>query len=298
MCKLYLVLVTLCLFGSSVGETILDGQCDEDFPLQADFDIEQFAGVWYEISRTPNQHQSGECVSYQFVYNNGALEVSVNTVDANFAQTINGTLEPVSTGSARFNLNLSSATEAIFYAIVDVLHPLCALTAICRNVSPTQKGVIFWKLGRDSAYENDNIHIYLDTIIMREFGVNASETMIDVDQSEQACYELPVIEEGNPVILPGQCDSNIAVVNNFNLDQYKARNFATVNLVTKVSQWRKTGMRGRRRMGRGALKLRIALFAGNTERQGFVRCIVQVRASRRDQAGPGTSSPVRLQNRL
>ncbi|GBP31486.1 hypothetical protein EVAR_17977_1 [Eumeta japonica] len=43
-----------------------------------------------------------------------------------------------------------------------------------------------------------------------------------------------------------------------------------------MSQWRKIEMRGRRRNGRSALHLRIGSFAGNSERQSFVRCTVCV----------------------
>ncbi|GBP55517.1 hypothetical protein EVAR_36240_1 [Eumeta japonica] len=47
-----------------------------------------------------------------------------------------------------------------------------------------------------------------------------------------------------------------------------------VKLVTKASQWRKIGTRRSRRKGRGALNLRIASFARNSEQQSFVRCTV------------------------
>ncbi|GBP91288.1 hypothetical protein EVAR_96488_1 [Eumeta japonica] len=45
-------------------------------------------------------------------------------------------------------------------------------------------------------------------------------------------------------------------------------NSAAVKSVTKASQWRKLGTRGRRK-DRGALYLRIASFAGNSERQSL-----------------------------
>ncbi|GBP15707.1 hypothetical protein EVAR_93902_1 [Eumeta japonica] len=61
--------------------------------------------------------------------------------------------------------------------------------------------------------------------------------------------------------------------------QYNARNSAVVKLVTKASQWRKIGTRGRRSKGRGALNLRITSFAGNAERQSFVPCPVFTYAS-------------------
>lgn len=39
----------------------------------------------------------------------------------------------------------------------------------------------------------------------------------DSDHGDVACYILPIIEEGQPVILPGQCDHDIAAVQNFSL---------------------------------------------------------------------------------
>ncbi|GBP21396.1 hypothetical protein EVAR_11997_1 [Eumeta japonica] len=44
---------------------------------------------------------------------------------------------------------------------------------------------------------------------------------------------------------------------------------------SKTSQRHKMGKRSRRRTGRGALNLRIASFAGNSERQSFMRCTVK-----------------------
>lgn len=39
----------------------------------------------------------------------------------------------------------------------------------------------------------------------------------NVDQSDNACFTLPVIAPGQPIILEGQCDPNIPVVQNFNI---------------------------------------------------------------------------------
>ncbi|GBP30702.1 Tektin-5 [Eumeta japonica] len=58
--------------------------------------------------------------------------------------------------------------------------------------------------------------------------------------------------------------------------QYNARDSAAMKLVMKTSQWCKMCTRGRRMKGRGALNLCIAPFAGNSERQNFVRCTVQL----------------------
>ncbi|GBP54695.1 hypothetical protein EVAR_42895_1 [Eumeta japonica] len=49
---------------------------------------------------------------------------------------------------------------------------------------------------------------------------------------------------------------------------------AAVKLVTKASQRRKVGMRGRRRQGREALNICNVLFARDSERQSFVHCTI------------------------
>ncbi|GBP50401.1 hypothetical protein EVAR_30109_1 [Eumeta japonica] len=55
---------------------------------------------------------------------------------------------------------------------------------------------------------------------------------------------------------------------------------ATLKLVTKASQWPKIGTLMRRRKAWRALNLRIASFAGNSERQSFVLCTVRPIRSR------------------
>ncbi|GBP47928.1 Chaoptin [Eumeta japonica] len=62
--------------------------------------------------------------------------------------------------------------------------------------------------------------------------------------------------------------------------QYKARKSAAEKLVTKESQWCKIGMLGQRRKGQRVLNLRITSFAGNSERQSFVRLLVYVKTDR------------------
>lgn len=46
--------------------------------------------------------------------------------------------------------------------------------------------------------------------------LNISIDQLDAsDHSDDACYVLPVIELGQPIILPGQCDPNIRVQQQF-----------------------------------------------------------------------------------
>lgn len=48
------------------------------------------------------------------------------------------------------------------------------------------------------------------------FGLTSND-LVSVDHSAMACEVLPDIPAGQPVILPGQCNANISVVQNFNV---------------------------------------------------------------------------------
>ena len=44
--------------------------------LQADFDVSQYTGVWYEFEKTPNPFQKGECTTATYtLQSNGKVEV-------------------------------------------------------------------------------------------------------------------------------------------------------------------------------------------------------------------------------
>lgn len=59
---------------------------------------------------------------------------------------------------------------------------------------------------------------FINTVIVNTFGIELS-SLRTIDHSETACYILPVIEPGDPIIFPGQCDDNLAVVQNFEVDR-------------------------------------------------------------------------------
>ncbi|GBP84099.1 hypothetical protein EVAR_63237_1 [Eumeta japonica] len=75
-------------------------------------------------------------------------------------------------------------------------------------------------------------------------------------------YPIPIQEAGNALMTAQEAFQFHA----FTLcAQYNAQNSAAVKLVRKASQCRNIGTQGRRRNGRGALNLRIASSAGNSE---------------------------------
>lgn len=77
--------------------------------------------------------------------------------------------------------------------------------------------VYLWKLSRNSIEENALIITWFNTFIFNTFGVQADEVMYNVNHEDDACYTLPILEEGEPIILPGTCDEDISPVNNFDV---------------------------------------------------------------------------------
>ena len=56
----------------------------------------------------------------------------------------------------------------------------------------------------------------LNNTLVSLFGLTSSD-LVPVDHSADACEILPDIPAGQPVVLPGQCNVNITVVENFNI---------------------------------------------------------------------------------
>lgn len=71
-----------------------------------------------------------------------------------------------------------------------------------------------WKLSRTKALLNTS----RDRIDEAIAGNRVLENQFyeSIDQTDEACFYLPDIEPGEPVIFPGQCDPNIRGVENFN----------------------------------------------------------------------------------
>lgn len=74
--------------------------------------------------------------------------------------------------------------------------------------------VYVWVLGRQTTLNDINLGRVMH-LLNENFGINYSE-LTNIDHNDSACYALPIIEPGNPIILPGQCDESLQVLPNFN----------------------------------------------------------------------------------
>ncbi|RVE53897.1 hypothetical protein evm_001559 [Chilo suppressalis] len=212
---LVLVLSLFGLFQSSVGQIVQIGQCDPNIQLQETFDYQSNIGSWYEL-RT-SETDSGECSNYEFGAGNNVTRSAVNE---NFEQTENGTLSIDNTNTAKLTITWSSSEPQDFWVLSS--SNIGALSFIvgykCINITPTQRSVSLWVLSQQQTI-GAIVWSNINSTLLSRLGISVDE-LREVSRSENACYVLPIIEPGNPVILPGQCNDNITAVQNFDVANF------------------------------------------------------------------------------
>ncbi|CAH0690321.1 unnamed protein product [Spodoptera exigua] len=143
---------------------------------------------WYEVARLSNPNQEGECAAYDFTSGNNAINVQYTSVKSNFLEEATGTVTQEG-NTAKLKITISTFEE---------LH--------------------IWVLGRNPTV-NDMMIARISAQLTNLFGINYS-ALTNVDHSAAACYVLPIIEPGNPIVLPGQCDQNLQVLQNFDAAKF------------------------------------------------------------------------------
>jgi hypothetical protein len=79
--------------------------------------------------------------------------------------------------------------------------------------------VYSWKLSRSKRLSNAaNNHIN-GILLLSNDDVLDQRYFEDINQSDEACFYLPVLKPGEPVVFPGQCDETIPAVPNFNVSR-------------------------------------------------------------------------------
>ncbi|KAF9407326.1 hypothetical protein HW555_012606 [Spodoptera exigua] len=217
MSKFNVVFSLFGLISVCVGQLVQEGQCDPDLELQQDFDITQFLGNWYEVARLSNPNQEGECAAYDFTSGNNAINVQYTSVKSNFLEEATGTVTQEG-NTAKLKITISTFEEPIDFWVLDTFYDIFALSYSCQNISPTHRKIHIWVLGRNPTV-NDMMIARISAQLTNLFGINYS-ALTNVDHSAAACYVLPIIEPGNPIVLPGQCDQNLQVLQNFDAAKF------------------------------------------------------------------------------
>ncbi|KPJ05890.1 Apolipoprotein D, partial [Papilio xuthus] len=200
---------------------------------------------------TSTEQQSGTCNDATYTLNNNVVDVYNTQVINQQLDTINGTATLATTdGSAKLLVNFPGTSAPADYWVLDTDYDSYALVYSCRNINAQEQREVvipFWIL---SINYNDFALAYScinDGSDFRKIfswklsrtkqlsaaantamnSVMANNVVLDnqyyqaIDQSDRACFFLPDIPLGQPVVLPGQCNVNIPVVQNFNVARSK-----------------------------------------------------------------------------
>ncbi|XP_068619407.1 uncharacterized protein [Battus philenor] len=203
----------------SSAQLVQFGQCDQNITLVENFNASRFLGQWYGIARTDNAYQNGDCAKLQLTQgNNNIINVRNEAVNNNFYEEFTGTAS-VETGTAKFRLNISAVNEPFDFWILVTDYDNFAVGYSCENRGATLREINIWQLGRETSYPTEMMEALVNTTLSTLLGIDGSN-LRRIDHSDNACYILPLIPNNEAIILPGQCNPNMTVVQNFNASRF------------------------------------------------------------------------------
>ncbi|XP_026333313.1 uncharacterized protein LOC113240270 [Hyposmocoma kahamanoa] len=183
--------------------------------------VEKFEGIWYEVQRNSDLLLDGDCGSIHIQSVNESFYFTNDVVNDNFADSITGTVTQENT-TAKLTLRWNDDDNAIDFWIITTNYIGHAVAYSCQNinnnVTSNQRLVSVWGLTRGNVATDGQIVLINNTL-----GSALNLTIQDLeapDHSDDACYALPVIETGRPIILPGNCDPNIPVQQQFSASEF------------------------------------------------------------------------------
>lgn len=81
-----------------------------DFFSTSVFFLKQFLGKWFEIARTSNPNQEGDCAAFDFTSGNNGIDVQYTAVRSNFFEEATGMMTQEG-DTAKFKMTISSFEE-------------------------------------------------------------------------------------------------------------------------------------------------------------------------------------------
>ncbi|XP_013135715.1 PREDICTED: uncharacterized protein LOC106101136 [Papilio polytes] len=212
------ILVIFSILGLSSAQLVQFGQCNPNIALQTNFNPSRFLGTWHGIARADNNLQNGDCAVLELTQNNNVINIRNTAVNNNFYEEITGTAS-IEQGTAKYTLNLNGVQNPVDFWILTTDYDNFAVGYACQNIGNVQRSVYLWQLGRATSYPTEMMEALVNTTISNLLGIDTS-ALRRIEHSDNACYILPDIPDNQSVILPGQCNTNMSVVTNFNAARF------------------------------------------------------------------------------
>ncbi|XP_045502727.1 uncharacterized protein LOC123699752 [Colias croceus] len=176
-------------------KVVLPGQCDENIPVVAKFDVEKYSGTWYQIQRYPQVFENGSCTGARYTLNGDVVTV-LNWQRVNGElDTIEGNATIISADqSAKLRVVLPSRapnatpgqTTSFDLYVLDTDYETYSLAYSCVNTDAYHRAIGAWKLSRRrtmSPAGNNAIDCYMENRMELE-----NRYFIDVEQND-SCPE-------------------------------------------------------------------------------------------------------------
>ncbi|CAG9565650.1 unnamed protein product [Danaus chrysippus] len=192
---------------------VFRGQCQNITGMQG-FDAQRYLGWWHEIQRYPTDNDAGACISSNFRANGNQIQVTDTNIFGISAQVAVNNVTISNDGRIRRILSNGNIDDV--WVLTTDYHNYSLLYS-CENVNGSYRRVWSAKHSKDRQLTPEAESAMASII-------NSTDTLVQqfyipVSQSDEACFHYPE-QSGDQIILPGQCDPNIPVVQNFDAAKY------------------------------------------------------------------------------
>ncbi|XP_039757924.1 uncharacterized protein LOC120632183 [Pararge aegeria] len=211
------LVLSIVFIGLSSAQLVQNLKCDPDINLEPNFDVSKFLGKWHVVRRTERPGHPIHCSHLELVNVNDEISLHDRVVNQNFLEEVKSPAAHHE-GTAKLTIDRSDPTKPKDFWILRTDYTSFAIAFACEDNGST-RNVTIWQLGRETYFPTGMIEALMNQSLFNSFGITRDH-LTPVDHSETACKTLPEIPPGQNVILPGQCDENIAVVQNFNVSGF------------------------------------------------------------------------------
>ncbi|XP_045777015.1 uncharacterized protein LOC123875308 [Maniola jurtina] len=217
MSKMIFLVIFVVSVGLSSAQLVQNLKCDPNINLVNNFNVTKFLGKWHVVRRTEKPGHPTECSHLEIVKENDQIHLHDRVVNQNFLEEVKSPATHPA-GTAKLSINRVNSNEPTDFWILSTDYEHFTLAYACEDDGPARK-VTIWQLGREPSFPTPAMDTLMNQTLSTLLDITTTN-LIAVDHSETACRILPDIPAGQNVILPGQCDPNMPVVQNFNVPAF------------------------------------------------------------------------------